>query len=104
MSLPSPDDLAANVRFLRRVAERLLASPDVADDAVQETMLVSLRRPAPPATAVRAWLTGVLANVARNLRRAESRRAERERSAPPRAPSSAEAIRAREETRRRLIE
>jgi RNA polymerase sigma-70 factor (ECF subfamily) len=102
--LPTPDDLAVHAPFLRRLASRLLASPDLAEDAVQETLLVSLRRPPPEGAGARAWLAGVLKNVARNLRRSERRRDEHERRAAPRAAARPEEVRAREELRRRLVD
>jgi RNA polymerase sigma-70 factor (ECF subfamily) len=99
----SPEDLALHAAFLRRLAARLLSSPDLADDAVQETLVLAWRKQ-PRVASPRGWLARVLRNVVRNQRRGEERRRARERrrrGQPERlAP---EAILAREETRRHLL-
>lgn len=105
MTSTHPDNLAANSAFLRRVAAGLLASPDLADDAAQDTLLVSLDRAPTPHGSLKGWLVGVLKNVARNLRRGEHRRALRDRDpAAWHAATSAEAIREREALRAELID
>ena len=103
MPPPSAPDLAAHADFLRRLAASLLRSPDLAEDAVQETLLLSLRRPAAAGAAPRGWLVGLLRNVVRNLRRGEARRAARERRASPPSRSQPEALRERERLRARLV-
>ncbi len=103
MPPPSAPDLAAHADFLRRLAASLMRSPDLAEDAVQETLLLSLRRPPAAGAAPRGWLVGLLRNVVRNLRRGEARRAARERRAAPPSRAQPELLREREGLRARLV-
>ena len=106
--MTSPHDLTVHAPFLRRLALHLLRSQDLADDAVQETLLLAWRQKARPN---RKWLAGVLRNVARNQRRTEVRREARlarwqirqqgdQQRQHLRTP---EAIREREATRQHLL-
>lgn len=75
------DRLASQTEWLRRLARRLVRDRDLAEDVVQETLLVALQRPPREATTesgLRAWLTGVAQNLARMTRRSEGRRSLRE--------------------------
>ncbi len=89
MTPPRPDFGLDDLRWLHRLARRLVADPNDADDAVQDTLVAALAD-GPRARSLRAWLAAVLRNVVLQRRRAEARRAARERSslAPPqpRAP------------------
>ena len=82
--LVTPELLARHADSLRTLARRLLADDDAAEDVLQETWLVALRRP-PRCTAETAALRGWLATVVRSLAfkrlRGEARRSQRERTA-----------------------
>ena len=63
------------------MARSLVADTDRLDDCVQDTWVAALeraRRPQGPIASSRAWLGGVIRNVARQSNRSERRRAERE--------------------------
>lgn len=73
-------DLQRQSRALARLAERLLAGVDGAEDVVQEAYLAAQRRP----TGARrrpAWMAAVVRNLARRLLRDRARRRRREASA-----------------------
>ncbi len=61
MAAMTPDDLAVHADFLRRLASRLLQSPDLAEDAVQETLVLAWRK-RPDVASPRGWLTQALRN------------------------------------------
>lgn len=73
------DAALADGLWLRRLARELAGDAHRADDAVQETLLAAVERPA-PARAPRAWLAAVLRNALRQERRGEERRSRRERA------------------------
>ena len=81
--------------------ERLLASPDLADDAVQETLLVSLNRTRPRHRRDARVADGRAQERRAQLppRRRPARRARASHARPRDTATSAEAIREREETR-----
>src|SRR5262245_33982816 len=80
-SLPlDPDRLLEQSAWVRRLAGRILRNDAEADDATQETLTVALRSGPRDATRARAWLAGVVRAVARNMRRGEVRRDQRERA------------------------
>jgi RNA polymerase sigma factor (sigma-70 family) len=60
--------------FVRGLARDLVATAADADDLVQETWLRSTRAPPRAGFPVRAWLAGLVRNVARERRRATERR------------------------------
>ncbi|MBI1851614.1 MAG: sigma-70 family RNA polymerase sigma factor [Planctomycetes bacterium] len=75
------EELLAHSAWVRRLAARLVADPATADDLVQETWLAAMRRPPRDDRPVRPWLARVIRNVARQFRRGERRRANRETAA-----------------------
>lgn len=89
MTSPSPSDdrdagvLLEQAGWVRALARRLVADPGEAEDLAQDTLLVALRRGAEAGPPSRAWLAGVLRNLALMRRRTAGRRRRREESAPP---------------------
>jgi RNA polymerase sigma factor (sigma-70 family) len=80
-SLP-PEELLAEVSFLRALARGLLRDEHAGEDVAQTTWVEALdRREAPgnPLVNPRAWLARVARNLALDRRRGERRRAARER-------------------------
>jgi RNA polymerase sigma-70 factor (ECF subfamily) len=67
---------------LRALARALASGAADADDLVQETWLRALQRPPRSGFAWRAWIAGLVRNVARERRRADTRRASHESAAP----------------------
>src|SRR5262245_26015621 len=75
--------------FVRAVARGLLGDDAAAEDVAQETWLRSLGFGPTRSGTVRAWLTSVSRNLARDERRGTARRAAREeRAARPEAVES----------------
>lgn len=78
----SLESLTAHEDWIRRLAGRLVSSPDAADDLVQDTWLVALQHPAQiESPAGRSWLASVVKNLARERWRKDARREARERRA-----------------------
>lgn len=83
-----PDELAEHAGFLKLLARSLLSDQGRADDAVQDALLVTMRRQ-PILRSPRAWLTTVTRNAVRRVVRMERRRARYEMDAtPPETPES----------------
>jgi RNA polymerase sigma-70 factor (ECF subfamily) len=103
MTTPSSEALLAHAGWVRRLASELVHGSDRVDDVVQETWLAALEGRAEPRRP-RAWLRGVVANVVRQGRRAEARRADHERRAhgPEPWPSADELV-AQAELQRRVV-
>ncbi len=82
------------VRWLRGLALRLVADPDLADELAQETALVALSRSSRVDPEERSWRIGVLRRLISNRIRARARRHDREALAirPPTAPSAEELV------------
>jgi RNA polymerase sigma factor (sigma-70 family) len=101
--VPSAEELVAQAGFVRRLARSLLG--DEGDDLAQDALAAALERPPRVAVDPRAWLTGVVRNLARMRFRSEARREKHERATPirPGAPGPAE-IAARLELQRRLVD
>ena len=76
------------IHWLRGLALRLVRDPDQADELVQETALIALRRSALPEKEERAWRAGVLKQLFHNRRRARERRRKREQGAAPPAQAA----------------
>ena len=73
------EELLLHRGWLRRLADGMVQSSDLADDLVQETFLVALRGSVPTErSSLRSWLAGVLRNRARMHVRGEVRRHRRE--------------------------
>ncbi|MSR62460.1 MAG: sigma-70 family RNA polymerase sigma factor [Planctomycetes bacterium] len=83
---PTLDELLHHAAWVRHLA-RQLATPDRADDLVQDTYLAVLEHPPPHATNPRGWLARVVTNLARSSARATTRRKRRELARPPASPS-----------------
>jgi len=80
-----------DLRWLQALARRLARNPAEADDLVQEVWLAAEHATSEPTRSRRAWLSGVLRNRERMLRRSEARRRHREANADPtQAGSSAD--------------
>lgn len=84
-SLPSAasdrlEPLLAHAGYLRALARRLARDDAEADDLVQDTWTAAAAEPASVVRDPRAWLAGVLRNLARQKRRGEGRREIRERA------------------------
>ena len=67
-------------RELRALARHLVGDQD-ADDVVQESAAVALRRPPADASRIDGWLRTIVRSVANNHRRSDRRRREREQAA-----------------------
>ncbi|MBK9386337.1 MAG: sigma-70 family RNA polymerase sigma factor [Planctomycetes bacterium] len=78
LSALTADQLLQHEQFLRSLAQGLLGDEHAARDLVQDTWLRALRRGPRAAASLRAWFRRVAANRARDIRRNQSRRAERE--------------------------
>lgn len=76
-----PAQLLAETDWVRRLARRLVADPELAEDVAQETLLVAWRDGAGVKGSLRPWLAGVTRNLARTLGRNEGRRRAREEDA-----------------------
>lgn len=75
------DDLTSMLEhadWIRRFAARLVQDGNEAEDVVQETLVQARALTAPAGVAPRAWLSGIVRNVARSRRRSERRIQERE--------------------------
>jgi RNA polymerase sigma-70 factor (ECF subfamily) len=104
-SFHDPEHLLRETSWIRSLAGRLVEDPSLADDLTQETLLRALERPSRLPVAPRAWLAGVLRNVARQGRRSEGRRLEREGRASREEPvPPASAALARLELQRDVVE
>jgi RNA polymerase sigma factor (sigma-70 family) len=88
----SPETLLAHAPFVRALARALVRDDAAADDLAQESLLAALTRP-PQRGSLRAWLVGVVRNLARRTQRGDARRLARESTValdlppPPATPS-----------------
>lgn len=98
-----PSALLADSQWMRSLASQLVrGDSSVVDDLVQDTLLVALTRTTPP---TRAWLGGVMRNLARFRLRSQSRRRDREVFAnEERKVPSPDLLSARMEMQRELAE
>src|SRR5687768_8254949 len=88
---PAPEGSLAtdDLRWLQALARRLARDPAEADDLAQEAWLAAGRTSSVPTRSRRAWLSGVLRNRERMLRRSEARRRHREAQADEAGASAA---------------
>lgn len=89
--------------FVRAVAFAILRDAHDADDVAQEAMTRALARDPGPVESMRAWLAVVVRNLAFNLRRERTRRANRERIAAPAESVDRVDLTARMESRQRVV-
>jgi RNA polymerase sigma-70 factor (ECF subfamily) len=75
---PTLDELLAHASWARALARELVLDEARADDVVQQAWLAAVERPPAPGPGLRAWLARLIRNVAKNQRRADARRAQRE--------------------------
>lgn len=75
---PTLDELLAHASWARALARELVLDEARADDVVQQAWLAACKRPPTPGPGLRVWLAQLIRNVARNQRRADARRAQRE--------------------------
>lgn len=101
---PRLEALLSHTTWMRRLARALVGDGQRVDDAVQETWVAVLEHPRADVRNPRAWLAGVLRNVVRQMRRAESRRSAREeRGAGRGTESPAEEIVERADLHQRVV-
>ena len=73
------DQLLADTAWIRTLSRSLVLDEHHADDIAQQALLVALESPPAETHQLRAWLRAVSRRLWFNTRRAEARRAERER-------------------------
>jgi RNA polymerase sigma factor (sigma-70 family) len=102
---PAESELLLHAEFLRRLAARLLRDEHGAEDVVQDAMVVALERGHERRGHLRAWLAGVVKNLALMARRRRERHARIEGRLPRPDPEPAAADTAgRMEIARRLVD
>ncbi|MFT7465506.1 MAG: RNA polymerase sigma-70 factor (ECF subfamily), partial [Pseudohongiellaceae bacterium] len=84
------DDLLSHSHWVRHLAKSLLFDQAHVDDVVQQTWVVALQREPSQPESIRAWLAGIVRNLARRQGRSDSRRRQRETAVSGRdnAPST----------------
>ena len=98
------DALLRHTEAVRRLARRLVLDDDQADDVLQEACLATMERPPPKGVPLRAWLSGIVRNLAARRHRDEPRRLRREAAQAPRPPvEEPHEIAERAETYRALV-
>ena len=107
MDVPStplkPEDLLAQVGWVRQLAGRLVVDPDLREDVAQQVMLVALEQ-RPLVLNPAAWLNRLVRNVAWQMNRSERARRGYERHAPLREPAApVEDLVAEAELQRRIV-
>ena len=88
------EQLLSHLDWIRKLARRLVADEDAAEDLAQDTWLSAWQRPTRERSNLRGWLAAVARNLARQRGRAETARAARERrvARPEPTPSAAELV------------
>lgn len=102
MALAIPVSLFANRIALRRLAQRVVRCPDLADEAVQEALIAYWKLAEPPRRPD-AWLAGAVLKRSLHLLRAETRRRTHECAARADCPSRTLRCPAEERELRELI-
>src|SRR5689334_17815120 len=101
----SGDELLRRAAWTRRLARSLLADDAEAEDVVQDVWLAASRRPPRATEPLEPWLRTVVRNRVFNLTRERKRRQDREqRAEAPGAAESAEAMLARLELHKLLVD
>ena len=80
MSVPityAPEELLAQVGWVRALAAQVARDSHAADDLAQEALFVALRGDAGRARSLRGWLAAVTLRLERTRRRGEARRGQR---------------------------
>ncbi len=91
--------------FVRKVLRNMVEGEDQLNDLVQETWVRVLRRPPADRNGVRGWLATVARNLARDAKRGNSRRLEREKVvARPEVDTSAQTSSERLELHQHLVQ
>ena len=99
------EELLAHAGWLRALSSSLVSDRSDADDLMQETWLAALRHPPRAGLSLRPWLARVARNLARNARRRDVRRGDREALAQRSdGPISPDAIAGEVEVQRMLAE
>jgi RNA polymerase sigma factor (sigma-70 family) len=96
-----PDELLAQLGWVRALARSLVSDPGMTDDVLQQVCLLALQkapRGARTGAGLRAWLSVVTRSLARRSARSHVRRVRREQAAarPERLPSTVEIAAQRE--------
>lgn len=78
-NVPPPDEiLLQHLEWIRRLARRMVADDQTAEDLAQETCVVALEHRPREGARVREWLATVMRNALRQRRRGDARRSARE--------------------------
>lgn len=77
-AVPSAEELLTQAAWARRLANHLVRNRADAEDLAQSAWLASIEKGRPPGVALRAWMTGVMTNLARFSSRTALRRQRRE--------------------------
>jgi RNA polymerase sigma factor (sigma-70 family) len=102
------DELLAQLGWVRALARRIVADPDVTDDVLQQVCLLALEKAPQEARSgprLRAWLAVVTRRLARHSARGEVRRRERERlAAQPEALPATDDLVAHRDVLKKLVD
>jgi RNA polymerase sigma factor (sigma-70 family) len=101
---PTVEALLSHAGFIRSLARRLLRDDDLAEDVVQDALVVALETPPRRLDQLRAWLGAVARNLVRRQQRTSVRREQRESAvARVQTTPAAVTVASRLETERRLV-
>lgn len=74
----SPEELLSHAKWVRSLAQSLLADSDLADDVAQDSILVALEKRPYGGKGLKSWFAQVVRGLAHNSRRSDRRRRRRE--------------------------
>lgn len=100
----SPERLLCEASWMRRLARRLVAEQQTADDLTQDTWVRVLACSPAADRPLRGWIAAVMRNLARQRHRTETRRALHEARAIPAEPEQPPAVVQRLLVQRRVTE
>lgn len=101
----TPELLASQAEWLRRLARRLVLDDEAAQELAQDTLAIALERPPRTGERLRGWLATVLRNrAAERARSAASRRAREERESRPEATPGADELVERVQLQRQIAD